>query len=237
MATTQVSLSEDEEPGETPGAPRRRPWKVIAIVVAAAVVVAGVVWWVVARRADPPSFVVQGTVQATVLSRDEASVVVGSSLAQGATASAPSAALSAEPDTCVIAVGPASESVYAREWTAFLSTTYQDSAHTVTQVVGLYPGHDTAAAAFGRLEDGIGKCPSAVRKDPGRSSSWVYSVESSSADALVWTAAQDAADGWACYRQARLKGRVLFQVAVCEAGNGRTPAKQIADGALARVAG
>jgi len=40
-----------------------------------------------------------------------------------------------------VAVGPATQSVYASGWTAFWSQTFSDANgdHTVTQVLGLYP--------------------------------------------------------------------------------------------------
>jgi hypothetical protein len=142
-----------------------------------------------------------------------------------------------------VAVGPATASAYTQGWTVFLSTTYEDSAgsgaYTVTQTVGVYGSADQATGMFGKLGDGVKNCPSATRTQAGGQGSvkWNYSVGTATADTLAWTAAQDAGGGWACYRQAQLKGKDVLQVAVCEGGDGKAAAAQIAGQFAARVSG
>src|SRR5205807_7021626 len=113
------------------------------------------------------------------------------------------------------------------------SVTYQDSDsvadHAVTQVLGRYPAADQAATVFGTLVNGIKGCASAVRTNADQSTStWTYAVDTGTADTLVWTATEQAANGWACYRQAQQKGTTVLEVAVCEAGDGLPAAQQIA---------
>lgn len=186
--------------------------------------------------------VVPGTVQSSFLTIDEVSSLVGTTLLSSTDASEPPSPLSADPATCAVAIGPATQSVYARGWTVFQSATYQDSDavadHTVTQVLGVYSDSDKAGAVFRTLTDGLNGCKSAVRTDEDQSTSkWTYSVDTTTSSALGWTATQDAGEGWACYRQARLKGKAVLQVAVCEAGDGRQAAAKITDQFVGKVSG
>ena len=186
--------------------------------------------------------VVPGTVQAAVLTPDEVSKLVGTTVVAGPVVDQPPAALTANPASCAVAVGPATASGYTQGWTVFLSTTYEDSAgagdYTVTQTVGVYGTADQASTVFGKLGDGVKNCPSATRTDPSQGSvKWNYSVGTTTAGALAWTAAQDGGGGWGCYRQAELKGKDVVQVAVCEGGDGKAAAAQIAGQFAARVSG
>jgi serine/threonine protein kinase len=219
--------------------PRRRRLLIAAI--AACLALAGVIgWW-----SWPPSgpHVVPGTVQASVMTPDEVSTVLGTMVMSGASAAEPPSPLSADPAECAVAVGPATQAVYARGLTVFGSVTYQDSDavadHTVTQVLGVYPDTDKATAVFRSLTDGIKGCTSAVRTDADQNTSaWTYTVvDIPASDRLSWTATQDTGDGWACYRQARLKGKTVLQVAVCQAGDGRPAATKITDQFASKVSG
>jgi hypothetical protein len=220
-------------------ATRRRRWLVIAVVIC--LVLAGVGWWVFSPKALQLR-VIPGTVQASVLSSDEASVVLGVTLLTDTSASEPPPTLSADPPSCAVAVGPATQSVYGRGWTTFYSVTYQDSEdvadHVVIQVIGTYPDSTKAGEAFHALSEGIGKCDSASRTGADQNTSaWLYTVESSSSEALSWTAVQDSDEDWSCYRQARLKGKAVLQVAVCHAGDGGLAAGEIANQLATRVRG
>jgi hypothetical protein len=195
-----------------------------------------------AAPASSPLHVVPGTVQAAVLSPDEVSKAIGTTVIAGPQTVAPPAALTADPASCAVAVGPATVSGYTSGWTVFLSTAYEDSAgtgdYTVTQTVGVYGSADQASGVFGKLGDGLKNCPSATRTDPSQGPvKWNYSIGTATADTLVWTATQDAGGGWACYRQARLKGKDVVQVAVCEAGDGGSAAAQVAEQFTARMSG
>jgi hypothetical protein len=232
--------------------PEKRPSR--AVLIAAGVVVllavaAGSAWalWPKSQAAPPaasPGHVVPGTVQAAVLTPDEVSKALGTTVIAGPVVGQPPAALTADPASCAVAVGPATASAYTQGWTVFLSTTYEDSAgsgaYTVTQTVGAYGNTDQASGVFGKLADGVKNCPSATRKpsgDRGSPVKWNYSVGTATADTLAWSAAQDGGGGWACYRQAQLKGRDVLQVAVCEGGDGKAAAAQIAGQFAARVSG
>jgi hypothetical protein len=187
----------------------------------------------------PTAYRIPGTTQASMLGVDEVSALVGTALMNGGNTSEPPPPLSADPATCVVAVGPATQSVYVRGWTAFWSQIFSDANgdHTVTQVLGLYPDDGQAGKVFATLTDGIKACTSAVRTDEENTSKWTYAVDTTDSGTLAWTATQDAADGWACYRQARLKGKAVLQVAVCETGNGKQAAAKIADQFAGRVGG
>ncbi|MGW6917989.1 sensor domain-containing protein [Kitasatospora sp. NPDC054939] len=229
--------------------PKRRKAVIAAAVAAVLVLGAAAGWWFWSRASDgsPRTKVVAGTVQAQLLGLDDVSRLIGSTLTSGDSVSEPPPALTAEPANCSAAVGPASQAVYARGWTAFLSASYQDSDtvadHAVTQVLGVYPSAGHAAAVFKTLAEGVKGCTTAVRTDQdGETTRWTYSVYSADSsgttgDALAWTAAQDAGDGWACYRHARLKGSVVLQAAVCGAGDGRQAAAKVAERMAERVTG
>ncbi|KXK60784.1 hypothetical protein AWW66_17120 [Micromonospora rosaria] len=183
---------------------------------------------------------VPGTVQARILSLEDASVLVGTTLTAATSHREPPRPQVADPATCAVAVGPATRSVYTRGWTVFLSATYQDSEavadHTVTQVLGVYPDGNQAGTVFQALTDGVRGCTSAVRTDAAQhATAWVYTVEAATADRLVWVSTQEDADGWTCYRQARLTGRTVVQVAVCQVGDGTEAAARIIDRVASRV--
>ncbi|WP_254898229.1 sensor domain-containing protein [Kitasatospora sp. NA04385] len=205
-----------------------------------AVLIAGLAWWQWPSDADSVG-PVAGTVQAAVLSSKEVSAAVGETLNSETRASRPANLLQADPPECSVAVGPATMAVYEGGWTAFLTVVHQDSAaapeHTATQTVGRYATADQARSALENLSEGINACKSAVRaaSDGGTTTKWTYRVEGSTADTLQWTATQDQAGGWSCYREARLKSSTLLQVAVCEVGDGRTAAHSIADRIAGRV--
>lgn len=190
-------------------------------------VLAGVGWWRWPSQPAPvPLHLVAGTVHAALLTPEQASRLTGVSLTSGPRAAEPAPALAADPSSCGIAVGPATQAVYGKDWTAFLSATYQDAGgfgdYTLTQVAGVYPDSAKAGAVLQGLAAGLRSCPSAVRTDQdGRSSRWTYRVDAATQDGVAWTAVQDGGNGWACYRQAQLKGRSLLQAGICEAGDGR----------------
>jgi hypothetical protein len=188
----------------------------------------------------PVGHVIPGTVQASFLDIDAASATLGFALTTSDSSSEPPPALAAAPATCADAIGPATKAVYAQGWTNFWSLTFsdEDGNHTVTQVLGLYPSDDQASKVFGALTDGVKGCTSAVRTDDDQTTSqWTYAVGTADASALVWTATQNDAEGWACYRQARLKGKAVLQVAVCEAGDGSQAAAKIVDQFARQVRG
>ncbi|MEO3777200.1 sensor domain-containing protein [Micromonospora sp. B11E3] len=211
----------------------------IGAAAATVLLLVGVGYWVWPRN---ELRVVSGTVQASVLDAEEVSRLVGVTLASDVSASEPQPPLTADPPRCVMAVGPATQAVYGRGWTAFLSATYQDSEavpdNTVTQVVALYPDGDQAGKVFRSLAEGVRICNSAVRTDPNQTtSSWTYQLGATGSDIVTWTATQDGAGGWACHRQARLKGTAVLQVAVCQAGDGGPAAAKILDRFADRVKG
>ncbi|MEL5958280.1 sensor domain-containing protein [Streptomyces sp. CLV115] len=216
---------------------RRRRALVLAALVLV-VLVGSVVWW--RWSADDGPRVVAGTVQATVLTSREVSGAVGTTLNTETRVSEPAPSTQADPPGCSVAVGPATTVVYQRGWTAFLSVVHQDSdtvaEHTVTQTVGRYATGARAGEVFDALTDGINACTNAVRKAPGgETSRWAYQVDSTAAGALAWTATQDQGGGWACYREARLKASTVLQTAVCQAGDGRSAARTLADRMAGRV--
>lgn len=189
-----------------------------------------------------PVHVVPGTVQADILTPDEVSAAVGTTVISQATVDRPPPPLAADPASCAIAVGPATATAYTTGWTVFLSSTYQDSAgvgdYTVTQSIGVYGDAGRASDVLKTLGDGVKGCPSATRTGADNSSvKWNYSVDSAAPDSLVWSASQDSGGGWACYRQARLKGKDVIEVAVCEGGDGKSATARIADQLVAKVVG
>ncbi|MFF2040425.1 sensor domain-containing protein [Kitasatospora sp. NPDC058170] len=236
---------------EDPAAPGRRallrsprvPWLLLALVSVFCVGFAAVAGWLWLREPDAVDtslHVAAGTVQADLLSPDEVSALAGTTFVAGARAGEPAAALGAEPSTCAAAVGPATKAVYGQGWTTFVSATYGDAAgagdYTATQVIGIYPEAGAAGAALRVLADGLRNCPAAQRAEAdGRNSTWTYKTDTVAPETVVWTAVQDAGDGWACYRQARATGRALVQVALCEAGDGSSAVSKIADRLAAKV--
>ncbi|GAB3891409.1 hypothetical protein GCM10029964_064530 [Kibdelosporangium lantanae] len=199
---------------------------------------AGVTWLVWPKPGPPKP--VPGTGQAVVLSQDEVSAAVGATLRSEAGVSEPPPTLTVDPTTCEVAAGPTSQSVYTPGWTVYWSVTDQDlddvADHSVTQVLGIYPDHDKAGAVFRNLSDGLARCKRAMRSDADQdSTNWDYKVGTGTPDALSWTATQVDADGWACYREARLRQNAVVQVAVCQAGDGRPAAAKIADQLATRV--
>ncbi|MCX4870500.1 MULTISPECIES: sensor domain-containing protein [unclassified Streptomyces] len=228
------------QPAPPPAGTRTRRLRPLALAAAVVLValIGSVVWW--RWPADDGPRVVAGTVQATVLTSREVSRTVGTTLNTETRMSEPAPSTQADPPGCSVAVGPATTVVYQRGWTAFLSVVHQDSdtvaEHTVTQTVGRYASGARAGEVFDALTDGINACTSAVRKAPGGDTSrWTYQVDSATAGALAWTATQEQGEGWACYREARLKASTVLQTAVCQAGDGRAASRTLADRMAGRV--
>ncbi|MBS2553592.1 sensor domain-containing protein, partial [Catenulispora sp. NL8] len=232
----------------TPKAARsRRGVLIIGLVVVVVLGGSGLTWalWPSKSKApvvSSPEHVVPGTLQASILTPDDVSKAVGTTVIAGSAVNQPPAALTADPASCAMAVGPATVSGYTKGWTVFYSTTYQDSGgtgdYTVTQTIGDYGDPGQAGAVFQALGQGVAACPSATRTDQNKNTvKWNYSVEANTPNQLAWTAAQDAGGGWACYRQARLKGAAVLQVAICEGGDGKTAAAKVADAFEAKVSG
>ena len=225
----------------------RRRLLIIGLVVVVVLGGGGLTWalWPGASKkpvAASPRHVVPGTLQASILTPDEVSREVGTTVISGSAVNRPPPALTANPDSCAVAVGPATVSGYTKGWTVFYSSTYQDAAgagdYTVTQTIGVYGDAGQSASVFQNLGKGIGACPSATRTDQNKNSvKWNYTVDSNTPAQLVWTASQESGRGWACYRQARLKGKAVVEVAVCEGGDGKAAAAQVADRFEAKVNG
>lgn len=197
-----------------------------------------------AAHSGPTTKPVPGTLQASFVPIDQVSSAVGVTLSSSTNSGTPPAPLAANPAACAVAIGPATQKVYTQGWTVFGAVTYQDSNyaadHTVTQTLGRYPDATQAGAVFTALATGVKACPAGVRTDPDQGTTkWTYTVDTANttANTLVWTATQDAGGGWACYRQARLKGTNVIEVAVCEAGNGKPAAATIADRFAGKLGG
>ncbi len=231
-----------------PKVPRdRRRLLIIGLVVVVVLGGGGLTWalWPSKSKApvaSSPQHVVPGTLQASILTPDDISKAVGTTVISGSAVNQPPAALTADPASCAMAVGPATVSGYTKGWTVFYSTTYQDSGgtgdYTVTQTIGDYGDPGQAGTVFQALGQGIAACPSATRTDQNKNTvKWNYSVGANTPNQLAWTAAQDAGGGWACYRQARLKGAAVLQVAICEGGDGKAAVAKVADAFAAKVSG
>lgn len=225
------------------GKPGRRPlaehWRwLIAGVMATCLVAAGVVWAIWPSQPGPiPLHLVNGTVQADLLTPDQVSKVTGTTVVSGPRADQVPAAVAVTPATCEVASGPATQSVYGHAWTGFVSATYPDAGgsggYTVNQVVGAFPDSGAAGAAFKTLTAGLAQCSSSTTTgQAGRTARWAYQAYPATPIAVAWTATQDRGNGWACYHQAQLSGSALLQVAICEGGNGAPAASALA-GALA----
>jgi hypothetical protein len=231
-------------PPQGPKPPRHYPrWFLPAVIGACVVLVAGITWLAWPTSSGPSNHLVAGTVQATVLSADEVSSLAGTTVIPASSASVPPAPLTADKPACVVSVGPATQAVYGKAWTGFLSVTYQDVARkgsiTVTQVAAVYPNADAATAAFKTLTGGLSGCPSSSVTDrSGRATQWQYKVGTQTPASVGWTATENGAgSGWACHHQARVTGTSLLQVAVCDAGNGDAIAAKVSDQFAARVKG
>ncbi|QDN84043.1 sensor domain-containing protein [Streptomyces sp. S1A1-7] len=220
-----------------------RRWRLPLVAVLPCLTLAGIGWWCWPSQPTPvPPHLVAGTVHAALLTPDEASRLTGMTLTSSSEVSKPSPALAADPSSCAIAVGPTTQAVFGKDWTAFLSATYQDAGglgnYTMTQVVGVYPDREKAGALLRTLTAGLRSCSSAVRTDQdGRGSKWTYRIDGTASNSVSWTATQDGGNGWACYRQAQLKGKSLLQVGICEAGDGRSTVQALTRRVAAEVRG
>lgn len=219
-------------------------WRWVAVGLTACLVLAVGIGWAVwpGQPATPPLHLVSGTVQADLLTPDQVSKLARVSVVSGPRSSEPPAAVAASPAKCAVAAGPATQSVYGHSWTAFLSSTDGDAEgtgdYTVNQVIGVFPDAAKAAAAFRTLAGGLTECPdSTTTGQAGRTAKWAYQAYPATEVAVAWSATEAASGGWACYHQARLQGAVLFQVSICEAGDGQPTVTKIADALGRKVSG
>jgi hypothetical protein len=203
-----------------------------ALVVVGALVVGGVGLWFGLTRHGQVAQAVPGTLQAEVLSGDQVSSLLGTTLLVGDSVARPASAPSVDPTTCAISAGPGSQAVYTGGWTQFESVTYQDSktnaSHTVTQVIGDYGGSTQAAAVFKALAAGVKGCTAADITGASGVSAWTYARGTSTADSVTWKSVQVDGGGWACDHHAALEGKAVLQVTVCEAGDGTAATEGIA---------
>lgn len=217
----------------------KRPWRwLIAGAMAACLVAVGVAWAIWPGQPAPsPLHLVDGTVQADLLTPDQVSKVTGTTVVSGPRSDQAPVPVTVTPATCAVAAGPATQSVYGHSWTGFLSATDEDAGgsggYTVNQVIGVFPDSGTAGAAFRTLTGGLAQCSSsATTGQAGSTAKWAYKAYPATPIAVAWTATQDGGSGWACYHQAQLSGSALVQVAICEGGNG-APAASALVGVLA----
>ena len=180
------------------------------------------------------------TVQDSVVPIEEASLVLGSALSTTDTAGEPAPPFATAPPSCTAAAGPGTTAAYRPGWTVFWSAVYGDGRgdHTVTQTIGTFADAAQAATVFRSMRDGVRGCPTAVRTDAdGSTSKWAYRPGTVTPTAFDWTAAQDAGDGWTCYRQVRVQGLSVLQVAVCGVGDLQHAVAALADRFVERVSG
>jgi|GEM_PF-2103504 len=212
----------------------------VLVIVGSLVVGAGGLWFGLTRT-DQSSHVVPGTLQAEVLSTNQVSSLLGTTLLAGDSAAAPASAPTVDPANCAIAGGPGSLAVYTPGWTRFESITYQDSktdaSHTATQIVGKYGSAAQAATVFKALATGVKGCAAATTTGASGTYKWNYTAGTSAADAVTWKSAQLDGGGWACYHHAGLKGEAVLQVTVCEPGDGTAATEAIASRFADKVVG
>jgi PknH-like extracellular domain len=216
-------------------------WRWLVPVLAACLVLGGIGWAVwPSQPATVPLHLVAGTVQADLLTPDQASRIAEVTVVPELGASQPPPPISVTPAKCVAAAGPATQAVYGRSWTAFLSATDEDSSgsgdYTVSQVVGVFPDSGQASAAFKRLTSGLAQCSSATTKDKtGQTTKWSYKSYPATPVAVAWTATQNGGLDWACYHQVQLQGAAFVQVSVCEYGNGAGTASALTEALAGKV--
>lgn len=170
--------------------------------------------------------------------------ILGAPLANATVDEAPPSEIDVSPGSCSIAAGPSTTAVYDKGWTQYRLVTMQEAPdywdHSVTQTVGRYGSARDAAKVFQALTSGLRECSGEVTSTDALdevASTWTFDVTDSGSDSVVWTATQTDADSeWACFRQARLTGSTVVQVAVCQVGNGAPAAAQLADELVAKNA-
>lgn len=163
--------------------------------------------------------------------------ILGVTLGNTTVDDAPPAEVEVSPSSCSAAAGPSTSAVYADGWTRYHLVTMQEAAdywdHSVTQTVGRYADADEASDVFDALASGLQDCSGEVTSSDALDeveSTWRFDVTDDAKDSVAWTATQvDADSEWACFRQARLTGSTVIQVAVCQVGNGAPAAAQLAD--------
>jgi hypothetical protein len=211
------------------------------LVVVGSLVAGGVGLWFGLTRHGQATQVVPGTLQAEVLSPDQVSSLLGTTLLAGDSVAKPASAPTVDPATCEVAAGPGSQAVYTRGWTLFEAITYQDSktdaSHTVTQIIGNYGDNSQAATVFKALAAGVRGCTAATTTGASGVYKWTYTSGTSTADTVTWKSVQVDGGGWACYHHAGLKGNTVLQVTVCEPGNGTAATETIADQFAGKVGG
>lgn len=170
--------------------------------------------------------------------------LVGGDLANTTADVSPPPPVAVDPGGCAVLAGPSTTTVYTPGWTQYHLVTMQEAAdywdHSVTQTVGQYPDEAAAEQVFAALVSGLSGCSRATATDAldGSTAAWTYTVEETGDAAVArWTATQDDGHDWACFRDARVAGAWVVQVAVCQVGNGRPAASAIADQLTANVAG
>jgi hypothetical protein len=163
--------------------------------------------------------------------------ILGVPLANSTVDDSPPDRIDVAPSSCVVAAGPSTTAVYDDGWTRYQLVTMQEAPdywdHSVTQTVGHYDTTREASKVFEALTSGLKDCSGEVTSTDALDevqSTWTFDVTDSADDTVTWTATQTDADSeWACFRQARLTGSSVVQVAVCQVGNGAPAASQLAD--------
>ncbi|MFD8501000.1 sensor domain-containing protein [Amycolatopsis sp. NPDC059657] len=187
---------------------------------------------------DAKPYAAPGTIEAGLATPAEVSRAVGANLSPQLNQSEPPASLGADPESCKVAIGPDTKSVFAEGWAQYRLTSYQESDevldHSVSQIVGVFTSTELASKAYRTLADGISACPSAASTDDD-GTRWTYQVTSSTP--LAWTAKQEGAGDWQCYRHAEVKQKALFEVAVCQAGDGKPAVADLAGKLRERLQG
>lgn len=177
-----------------------------------------------------------------VVGSQQVSDRVGAELANITEDRVPPPRVEVDPAECAVPAGPSTVTVYSAGWTQYHLVTMQEAAdfweHSVTQTAGKYPDEAAAKKVFDALNTGLAECTGRATVTDALDEStavWTFAVDSTDGDATRWIATQADGNDWACYREARLTGQWVVQVAVCQVGNGRPAATSITEALVKKV--
>ncbi|MGL6236287.1 MAG: sensor domain-containing protein [Segniliparus sp.] len=151
------------------------------------------------------------------------------------------------PDSCRTVYNSGTALVYGDDYASYQSEidsdgvhrlTDEQSPHTASQSVAVYPTAQDAAAAFGRLAEGVRSCAAQtfVAHEPDGDIVWRFDRAQVQPDRVRWYSRQDGYEAWPCANDHRLHGRSIVSATICQVVHAESPAEaQAVDARLDRI--
>ncbi|MGH3969961.1 MAG: sensor domain-containing protein, partial [Mycobacterium sp.] len=192
--------------------------------------------------AAAPQLVDQGKINSIMLSKDDVSSIIGSTMTSEQSYPRPQdPADVGDKSACAVLFGP-DTTAFGDDYEAFKQDNQQDGDensfdHVVVQLASIYADADTPAKLFHDAFKSVSDCGGPIHVSfPDGSADWQIQPLKVTDTGAQWTMAHlvdGKPNGWRCSKDTRVQSNVMLAATICQYGNPSRIASLVADRMIA----